>query len=345
MFGIWRTMLAVEVVAFHLLLVPLIGAYAVFSFFVLSGFLMTAIMQGTYGYSVNGVARYLQNRALRLYPSYWFALVVSLMLIVSFGAGPMQAYNFHIIMPDSPIDWVKNLTMVFGLMPFEQVSRLVPPTWALTVEIVFYVLIGLGLSRTPLRTMVWIILSLLYIVVTYAMIGGGAALYSAIPAGSLPFAAGAMAWHYRSEIYGRMQHLKLDRPVSLIVLRWVIWASFLGMHTLTGAGWLVALGNYVNIGLSMLIVCVLFHERPAERLKRIDKAVGDFSYPIYLLHWQGAAIASMLLFGELVRGPTPAGLSAAALGLVITILLGLVCARVIDPAVERRRTKIRKATI
>lgn len=47
-------LLAFEVVVFHLLSVPIIGRYAVMSFFVLSGFLMTTIMHQTYGYTLKG---------------------------------------------------------------------------------------------------------------------------------------------------------------------------------------------------------------------------------------------------------------------------------------------------
>ena len=78
MFGIWRTLLAIEVVAYHILPLPLIGRYAVFSFFVLSGFLMTEIMQRAYGYTPGGSVRYLANRALRLLPSYWFAAALGM---------------------------------------------------------------------------------------------------------------------------------------------------------------------------------------------------------------------------------------------------------------------------
>ena len=53
--GIYRFLLALNVVIFHLLDVPAIGPFAVFSFFVLSGFLMTLIMKETYGYSLSGL--------------------------------------------------------------------------------------------------------------------------------------------------------------------------------------------------------------------------------------------------------------------------------------------------
>jgi len=344
MFGIWRTLLAIEVVVYHLAGVRVIGQYAVFSFFVLSGFLMTTILHGTYGYSRKGFVRYLQNRALRLYPSYWFALLVSVALIAIIGAAPMQAYNSHIVLPTDAAEWLQNLTIIFfDWAPFDHAIRLVPPTWALTVEISYYVLIGLGLSRTRQTTILWVVASAVYPVYAYFQLGGGGALYGTILAGSLPFSIGALTWHYREDLARLLRALAFDRPVALIVLRWLSWAAFAGTHLVTGKGWLISLGNYVNIAISALIVCALFHHRGTPRARRLDKAVGDFSYPIYLLHWQGTAIASMIVFGTLVFGPTPRGLTAAALGLAVTLALALVCVRVIDPAIERRRTNIRKA--
>lgn len=342
MFGIWRVLLAIEVVIYHLVDVPVIGEYAVFGFFVLSGFLMTAIMQGPYGYTHAGFMRYLQNRALRLYPNYCFALIVSLGIMALFGQVEVEAYNPHMIVPPTLGAWLENLTMIFfGWFPKDHVARLVPPTWALTVEIFYYILIGLGVSRSRLSTIVWVIFSLAYIVAAYAAGGGGANLYSAVPAGSLPFAMGGLTYHYRDALYRLLATAKLDKPLLLIVLRWLSCAAFTSANALTGQGWLISLGNYANIGISALIVCTLFHARPDERLRRFDRAAGDLSYPVYLLHWQGAAIASMLVYGELVRGRTIDGAVAAAFGLVLTILLGLVCARIIDPAVERQRTRIR----
>ena len=61
MFGVYRFLLALNVVFYHVLDVPGIGPLAVYSFFVLSGFLMTMIMQQTYGYSVTGIKKYAIN--------------------------------------------------------------------------------------------------------------------------------------------------------------------------------------------------------------------------------------------------------------------------------------------
>ena len=61
MFGTYRTLLAVMVVFLHIGGVPVLGGYAVFGFYILSGYLMTFIMQNNYGYDRSGLAKYALN--------------------------------------------------------------------------------------------------------------------------------------------------------------------------------------------------------------------------------------------------------------------------------------------
>jgi peptidoglycan/LPS O-acetylase OafA/YrhL len=51
MFGFFRTLLALAVVVEHLGPAHYVGPYAVFGFYVLSGYLMTLIMHETYGHT------------------------------------------------------------------------------------------------------------------------------------------------------------------------------------------------------------------------------------------------------------------------------------------------------
>ncbi len=351
MFGIWRTLLAIEVVAFHLLFLPFIGAYAVFSFFVLSGFLMTHIVHGTYGYTPGGLARYLGNRALRLYPSYWFALLISIALIGIVGAQLVAAYHPAITMPSTTIAWIENLTMIFpAVVPRDVMPRLIPLTWALTVEIVYYVLIGLGLSRTRKITWLWLAASIAYVVAARSLHHPKDAVdeiipifqYSAVAAGSLPFALGSLVWHYHQDLSARLDRLHIGDPRALIVVRWLLYIVIAVVQARFGWKGLVMVGNWLNIGLSGLIVCTLFHTRPTPRWRAIDKAVGDYSYPIYLLHMQMGLLAAVLLFSGPVSGRSLNSLAVFALGLLLTCLAGTVCARMIDPAVERLRTRIKQ---
>ena len=70
MFGTYRFLLACLVLVTHLAGVRCAGAYAVFGFYLLSGYLMTLVLNERYGFSPNGFGRYVANRALRIYPPY-----------------------------------------------------------------------------------------------------------------------------------------------------------------------------------------------------------------------------------------------------------------------------------
>ena len=96
MFGTYRTLLAMMVVVFHLGGVYALGYYAVFGFYILSGYLMTFIMQNNYGYSLRGRASYALNRFLRIYPVYWVSAVVSLLLIYILGQQYTTYYHSQI---------------------------------------------------------------------------------------------------------------------------------------------------------------------------------------------------------------------------------------------------------
>lgn len=345
MFGVWRLLLAIEVVAYHLLGVPIIGRYAVFSFFVLSGFLMTAIMQGTYGYTSAGLRDYAQNRMLRLFPNYWFSIAVSLLVILLLGEQPVRGYMSSLAVPRTAGAWAENLTMIFAnLFPRREVPRLSPSTWALTIEICFYALIGLGASRSARATSIWLALSIAYIVVARLTRHGGDYFYEAIPAGSLPFAVGAAAFHHRDRVRERLARAGLGDARLLVGARWVFILLVVVARTGSGGDWVYMLGNWLNIPISGLIVCALYFSPGTGSARARDKAWGDLSYPTYLLHWQMGALASILLFGRPVHGASLAGLLAFAAALALTLLAGLVCARLIDPAVERFRSRIRGRT-
>ena len=83
MFGIHRYVLSLLVMVGHL--APLwsswCGYYAVFAFYLLSGFLMTKVLRRRYGGSSAGVVRFLANRALRIHPPYWAVLGLTLGLL------------------------------------------------------------------------------------------------------------------------------------------------------------------------------------------------------------------------------------------------------------------------
>lgn len=129
------------------------GEYGVQLFFLISGFvvLLTARRAG-------GLGLFAISRISRLYPVYWMALAVSLILSLLFP------------LPGSGIGWVDriaNVTMVQRLLLLDNVD---PVYWTLAVEIQFYLLLGLllviGRGIISDRTVVgvsagWIVLAVI----------------------------------------------------------------------------------------------------------------------------------------------------------------------------------------
>jgi peptidoglycan/LPS O-acetylase OafA/YrhL len=343
MFGVWRTLLALCVVAFHLLLIPVIGEYAVFSFFVLSGFLMTTIMHDSYGYGLEGLRRYALNRFLRLYPAYWVAAAIGLLVIFACGEEAVRAYKPEIYAPDHLSAFVFNLAMIFPrLMPDEVWPRLSPPTWALTVEITYYVAIGLGVSRTKRRALIWLAASVAYVVATFALNLSPRYRYAAIPAGSLPFAAGACLYFYKTEARRLLQRLRVGLwPVAGAYLG--LFLGFTVLSYLGHTGPIQAAGLYMTIAAACALITTLNFDGVPGVPPRLDKLVGDFSYPIYLLHWQLGAFSSSLLFHRPELGLSAKGLASFTLTLVLVGIVSAFIIRVIDPTVESLRTRIRQS--
>lgn len=335
MFGTFRVLLALMVVAAHIGIVPRIGQYAVFGFYILSGYLMTMIMHTQYGYSHAGITRYAANRFLRIYPLYWFSLVLSAVLIWYLGESFTSQYNPALYFPKNIPDLLKNVSIYF---PFRDSPRLTPPAWALTVEICFYVLIGLGLSRNKYGTVAWFMVSLLYHVTVFLSQMAWEQRYVTVFAASLPFSTGALIFHYRQALIRQVNRATRNfddyAPHALFFCILANWK--LGYLTAQLEG----IYFYSNYILCSLMVVVLADRKKLRYInKDLDKWLGDFSYPAYLIHYQISLIAIIVCRAidlELRRG--------ASLLLVSTPLILLASwaiAWFVERPIERLRTKVR----
>lgn len=83
MLGMLRFFLAISVVATHLsegrLFFHYWGAFAVFGFYLISGYLITRVLNDTYKFDFYTFA---SNRFLRLFPIYYFVAALTLAVIL-----------------------------------------------------------------------------------------------------------------------------------------------------------------------------------------------------------------------------------------------------------------------
>ena len=288
MFGILRFVLAVNVALFHLGDVPTIGPYAVISFFVLSGYLMTAVMRGPYGYSSKGFLRFWTNRFLRLYPFYWFALLLTVLGIWNV-TGEEFASNFHaaLSVPRNVAEWLQNLSLIFfAERPISVLPRLAPATWALTIELFFYFAISIGFSRSRSVAAIWLAASVAYSLTQTVTTGSGIP-YGTLLSASLPFSLGAFLYYLAPSV-NRAINGKRTLGIVLASLVYVLNSGIPSFELpIALEPWkIMMVTDYGNLVLSAILVLLLSGVTArSESLRLIDTKFGDLSYPIYVFHW------------------------------------------------------------
>jgi peptidoglycan/LPS O-acetylase OafA/YrhL len=323
-FGTYRYVLAVLVAAFHIARWPTwSGPYAVFGFYILSGFLMTSVIHRQYGTHAGGVARYLVNRALRIYPLYWCTLGLSVLLVTTLPGAIVNPWQHT---PASTAEWLYNLG-IFGLTN-DIKHRLVPPAWSLNVELAFYIAMPLLLSRWGVGVLMWLVASLGYTLFIAHQNYAFPDRYTPLVAASVAFSAGAAISRFGDQLP------KVPIPVLVAIA-----AAFVTNACFSDTLWADPLMNgfYFSVGLSTLLVMALKDRAPRGWWARTDRALGRLSYPIFLMHWNVAAIVNAVTGGHLVQG----ALFAATF--VPLNVLGWALSEYVERPVERLRGEVRDA--
>lgn len=350
MFGLFRLYLAMAVVAHHLLRVPEVGGAAVFAFFTLSGFLMTAVMRGTYGYSPAGTGSYLFNRFLRLYPTYWVVIALSALIILITGEPFAQAFNKSFGLPATPSSIAMNISMMFpSFYPNTIRPRLFPIVWTLTVEIFYYVLIGLGVTRSRRTAGLFAGAGLAY------HLGGVLTLkefdfhYHNIFAAALPFGTGGLVYHYRDAL-GRW--LSARATMMLLIHMGVfalgagasIFNVFVLRNDPTGPiSQSISLTMvFASIVISALTIGAVYRPKQFIIAKPLDNFLGKFSYPIYLLHLQTSLLVSFLVFGRRVSGANLPSFIGFGMAMALTLAISFAIILWLEPAIDAIRDRVKQ---
>jgi peptidoglycan/LPS O-acetylase OafA/YrhL len=330
MLGHFRFLLALLVVVFHLGQQPFCrhwGVYAVFGFYVISGYLMTLVLHQTYGFGLGGGARYLANRALRLFPPYLCVCALALLLLQRWGP---RVSHFHeaIRFPATTSQWLGNLLIV----PFvsDCPVRLIPPAWSLAVEIVFYFMLWLVIARSRWTVLAGLLAALGFTAYLIESGAGFAARYYTVSASALPFSVGAGLFFVKDLLRSRLPTSALAVVPGLFVAHVVLaplcWADvFLWPF-------------YINVALAALSVLALTD--PRLRGGAWNQWLGSLSYPLFLCHWHAGFLAH-----RWVKGPTHSwAVLLAALPIAVGVSF-LICRYVERPIARwRDRLKTRRSS-
>ncbi|MCY1290930.1 Acyltransferase family protein [compost metagenome] len=350
--GAIRLLLALAVVSVHIhwdsLWAGPGGTVAVQAFFMISGFYIAMTLSGPYA---GAPFRFWLNRALRLYPAYLIAaaagLMLNLLLAPEFsdafaslptGAKILLATSNAVIFGQ---DWVMfsgvrdgSLSLVSNFRDSdpELWSFLVdPPAWSLGVELTFYLLAPF-LFR--LKTSVIVALLLLSAALRLALVLHGLKAdpwsYRFFPTELAMFLLGGLA-HRAGVVINRSKRFARH--------------GFLGGVAL--AGTLLFIMLYGAIPLGGTAKKIIFYATFAISLpfifdyvksNKIDRIIGDLSYPLYISHWP-VLMAVRHWLGPIDTVPE-ALISVSA---CIAAAIGL-CAAV-DMPIQRLRASVRNVEL
>ncbi len=332
MFGILRTLLAINVVLLHIFNIPTLGNYSISFFFLLYGFLMTLIMHKTYGFNFSGFKIYWLNRILRLYPIYFIIIIITIILISVF---PFVVKHPAMYFPETIKQWIANISLLYpNIVPHRFAPRLSPPSWALTNELFYYLLISLGISKTKFRTLIWLILSIGYYIGTYFYYDIETYRYSAIFASSLPFSLGAsLYWLNKSFPIRNVSIIS----ICLVYLVFVLNAIYSSDYTDS----IKTFSIYFNMILAFILIYLLYNFKSNFKLKSIDNYIGLYSYPIYLSHYVVGIVYSGLIGYGVINNSFKMKNVAIIPYFLLLIIFCYLLVHLIDIKINRFKSKLK----
>jgi len=269
--GAFRYFLAFLVLASHLWTSMPYGfaAYAVWGFFMLSGFLMTYVLNTKYGFTTNGIKSYFYNRALRIYPLYWIAMAISTVTLLQFSSFDFSLINPGFGFPDTITHWIGNLL----LYPDYCFSNPVAVANALRIEVAYYFLMPF-FARNKYAAWSGLFIGAMINIYLIYTIGGRTSdsfneRYATFWPCMVSFSLGSLLFHYKNyfEKYSNVKY-----SIILWLINGLLWYKWPGYPWREGL--------YYSLISSAWVIISLYKKET----NKIDALLGDLSYPIYLLH-------------------------------------------------------------
>ncbi len=343
--GLVRTLLAISVVFAHSSLVRgyniANGLIAVQSFYIISGFYKALILNAKYT-GRNGIWLFATNRFFRLYPIYW------LMLLLSLGVstycymthGPqsglyLRAWTEH----NGELSLLQRWYLVgVNLFLFGQDSTLflkltqpgllaptrdfyatapplhsflfVPQAWTLGVELLFYCVAPLIVRRSMAFMLSIISVSLVLRVTLMGMgLSNDPWTYRFFPAELALFCGGGVAYR----IYRMLPTAKLTVAWIPPMMTFGIITALLLFNYLPGPYIVRQWIFYIALILSLPFMFIYSKDY------RVDRFIGELSYPIYISHHLICMILSTHLNGSMFGAVTVVASVLVAITLQILV--------------------------
>ncbi len=297
-----------------------IGHIAVMAFFVLSGYVITWVMNNKYPANAAGTKAFLMGRFIRIYPLYW--TIITVIVIVLYLTTPAGVER-----PQLEIERIIGdyLLIPYGIIGFFwffnrfAYGMIDVPAWTLPYDMIFYLIAPWVVMRKGILALI-IGLELLYVAAVSQLgpqhfDGWHEAYFTTGHATLLAFCVGALAYYYR----------QVEIP------SWLFVAATLGLLYFAFAPYGLTnlyLNHVLVIGVATVLVVALKKRSP------LDNLFSELTYSTYLLHLPVYEV--LLWYGV----PWP-----SVVALFGTYLLSFATVKYFEAPLEKKRAALTRAML
>lgn len=285
--GLLRFVLALSVITAHLpglfFIRGTVGDVSVQAFYMISGFYIAMILNGKYA----NKAEFWRNRLLRLFPAYLAVLLFSILVKIWISSGLSEWLSPAFEM--SARSWlflvVSNLTLVGQDWIFFTAAGssflpliVVPQAWSLSVEITFYAVAPFLLRPFRPKLIAGIVLGTVVARLSFAHFGmmNDPWSYRFFPLEIGTFLAGSLAWAFYESMKTHLARVPEVAGCALTVITLGFAISYYALPI-------------DEMAKRLFFLLILFFSLPLmfslTKDVKLDKAIGDLSYPVYLCHF------------------------------------------------------------
>jgi peptidoglycan/LPS O-acetylase OafA/YrhL len=361
--GILRLVLAFSVIASHvgpiLGLNFLGGSLAVQSFFIISGFYMSVVLNEKYIGEKKAFKLFVGNRLLKLFPAYYFVLLLTILTsIIIYNLSDYQSYpvfdNYISANPNVPsliylllthvLILGQDMVMFMGVdidsgslfftsnfwntSPPLYSFLFVPQAWSLGLELLFY-FVAPYILRRKFKIILYIIAGsvlLRYFLFYNLGLQNDPWTYRFFPTELAFFLLGSISY----QLYKFVRQIAIPAYASWLVfstiMSLIIVYSFL--HGMPSAIFQFSWLDILFFTFFVISIPLLFKYFKG---KRYDNMIGDLSYPVYLTHLLVARICNYSGVRSL-----QSGFAIAVISVILSCIINFLIAKPIKKRKEKR---------
>lgn len=306
--GILRTILALAVVVYHSYklfgLRMCGGQVAVEAFYMISGFYMALILNEKY-VGVGSYKKFILSRFYRIFPVYWFVLILALLLSLIGYYGFNHPYylsryinnysclsgltifyfvfeNVVVIGQDMlyflKIDQSCIPVFTYNVLSFKHTGYqylLVPQAWSISIEFMFYLIAPFLVTKKIKWQLVLVLLglSLKYYFFNYEYLCYDPWTYRFFPFELAFFMAGSLAYFF----YKYIQKKSIPSYIGYVMMCLLV-LLILGYEYITISDQLKNSMFYILVLLSIPFIFLTFKDN------KLDREIGELSFSLYVSH-------------------------------------------------------------